>query len=145
MLVLLGCADSHGTRMQERTGHDAGDQDASAHDAGSDEPAPDASTECRNDDECDDGVECTRDTCSNHQCVSARDDDFCSDRRFCNGDEICDVVAGCRPGKPRTCDDRDACTIDSCDEKKQACVHAPRTGQEICDDGSPSSSTVRET
>jgi uncharacterized repeat protein (TIGR01451 family) len=45
------------------------------------------------------------------------------------------VVTGrsvCQPGAPATCDDNDACTVDSCDGAT-GCGHVPRS----CDDGEP--------
>jgi hypothetical protein len=97
------------------------------HDAGMREPLPDGSVACRHDDDCDDGVDCTRDRCINGRyCANARDNSRCSDDVYCNGDEACDPTRGCLPGKPRTCDDDDVCTIDSCDEAGKRCAHEPR-------------------
>lgn len=40
----------------------------------------------------------------------------CDDANVCNGIETCDVDTGeCRAGVPLSCDDHDACTVDSCD------------------------------
>jgi sugar lactone lactonase YvrE len=47
----------------------------------------------------------------------------CDDRVFCNGLELCDAVTGaCVLGEPEACDDRDECTIDSCDPQRDRCV-----------------------
>jgi hypothetical protein len=97
------------------------------HDAAVQEPLPDGSVACRHDEDCDDGVDCTRDRCINGRyCANARDNSRCSDDVFCNGDEACDPTMGCLPGKPRKCDDDDVCTIDSCDEAGKRCAHEPR-------------------
>jgi hypothetical protein len=68
--------------------------------------------------DCDDGVDCTVDTCNevNDECVNTPDDIACPDDGFfCTGDEICDSVAGCiSTGAPcpegMTCnEDKDTC------------------------------------
>lgn len=88
---------------------------------------PDGAIPCADDRDCDDGIECTRDTClPGHFCVSAANFSACSDGVFCNGDEICDPAQGCRPSSPRRCDDEDLCTIDRCDEERKTCLHAAR-------------------
>ncbi|MEM7492144.1 MAG: putative metal-binding motif-containing protein [Pseudomonadota bacterium] len=55
----------------------------------------------------------------------------CSDAVFCNGYEICSPnssradARGCIPGPPPDCDDRIACTIDSCNEAQRRCENLP--------------------
>ena len=88
---------------------------------------PDGSLLCERDEDCDDGVDCTVDICLlAGYCVSRTDFARCSDGLFCNGTEICDAEEGCLPGPPRTCDDKDVCTIDACDEVGKRCRHEPR-------------------
>ena len=86
-----------------------------------------AEPECETDDECDDGVDCTRDVCSDRgECRNAVDHAVCADDVFCNGVEQCDVERGCMPGPPETCNDDDVCTIDRCDEEAKTCRRFPR-------------------
>ncbi len=81
---------------------------------------------------CQDGNECTQDSCdvkgecsfaalgNATPCTKA---DACTASAACFGD-VCKSV-------PNTCDDKDACTKDSCDPLK-GCLHQPATGP--CDD-----------
>ena len=88
---------------------------------------PDGAVSCKSDADCDDGVDCTRDTClDTGYCASRTDNSRCSDGVFCNGQEWCDAELGCRPGRTQTCDDDDVCTIDRCDEAGKRCAHDPR-------------------
>jgi hypothetical protein len=99
--------------------------DLNADDAGVD--IPDGSLACSSDSDCDDGVDCTRDVClSQGYCSSTTDYTSCSDGVFCNGTEVCDAFKGCIPGVVPTCDDMDPCTIDSCSDAMQSCIHDPR-------------------
>ncbi len=92
--------------------------------------------ECNSDEDCNDGVDCTIDTCPAGSCVYTPDDGNCpDDGLFCNGTEFCDAVAGCsHTGDPcppsevciedtdtcgecledGDCDDGVACTDDTC-------------------------------
>lgn len=88
---------------------------------------------------CDDGVECTADECDEaaSACVNLPDDDRCSDDRFCNGAEWCDLVEGCLAGPP-PCDDGIECTFDYCEEDpviegEGQCYSV--ADDERCDDG----------
>ncbi len=106
---------------------------------------------------CDDGVDCTADTCDetsgeclylpDHErceigatcdpeegcrrraCTDASD---CDDGQFCNGSEFC-VDGHCEPGTPPRCDDGLECTADRCDVGRNECVHTP--DDDLCDDG----------
>lgn len=86
---------------------------------------------------CDDANALTADSCSEAAdtcvftplCDPARD---CDDSLFCNGIERCAADGSCEPGTPRSCDDADASTTDSCDEAGDSCVHTPRAA-EVCD------------
>ena len=83
---------------------------------------------------CDDGVACTDDTCDEptDTCVFTENDALCDDGFFCNGDELCDAVAGCLAGV-NPCVDAVACTVDICDENKDLCVFTPN--DTFCDNG----------
>ena len=70
--------------------------------------------------DCDDGVDCTVDTCDEvaDECANTPDDNACpDDGLFCTGEEICDPAAGCvSTGDPcpegMTCnEDTDTCDI----------------------------------
>jgi len=70
--------------------------------------------------DCDDGVDCTVDTCDevNDTCANTPDDTACpDDGLFCTGQEICDPAAGCvSTGDPcpegTTCnEDTDTCDV----------------------------------
>jgi hypothetical protein len=108
---------------------------------------------------CDDGVDCTVDTCQLGSCVNTPNemrcaaDERCSptmgcvpdgcrtaadcdDRLFCNGSERCMVGGpggGCMPGTPVDCTDGFACTVDACDEGRDACSNTPMDA--ACGDG----------
>jgi len=84
---------------------------------------------------CDDGVVCTNDSCNEatDQCDNVADNSNCSDGQFCNGIETCDPTNDCQAGTPPDCGDGVACTVDSCDEVGDACVHAPNDAS--CDNG----------
>lgn len=92
------------------------------------DPLPDALGQyCTRSAQCDDGIACTRDFCTEgNRCVSVTDDTVCDDHVFCNGLERCDTRRGCVRGTPRTCSDDSACTVDRCDEPSQTCMSAPR-------------------
>ena len=86
--------------------------------------------------DCDDGVACTVDACSDlaGDCTHTADDACCDDGVYCNGLESFDPVRGaCAPGAALTCDDQDACTVDTCDEVGDRCVNAAIA----CDDDNP--------
>ncbi len=89
---------------------------------------------------CDDGVSCTVDTCDEDQdrCTHTPDNQVCSDGEFCNGEERCDAVLGCRANTEFDCDDGVSCTVDSCNEAQDRCDHSPNDA--LCDDGNPCTS-----
>lgn len=98
--------------------------DASSMDAGKDDSAV---RDCDSDDQCSDGIDCTLDVCLPWgECYSVSDDSRCSDGIYCNGQELCDPLAGCGPSAPRTCNDEQVCTIDRCNETAKRCEHRPR-------------------
>ncbi|WP_428261461.1 RCC1 domain-containing protein [Haliangium sp.] len=73
-------------------------------DAAPDPNAPDAMPmpkTCTGPAECDDGIDCTVDTCSDEGlCVNATDDAVCDNGDDCDGAEICSATAGCGGGTP---------------------------------------------
>jgi hypothetical protein len=83
---------------------------------------------------CDDGNECTIDSCGLDGCVHApRTDASCSDGNACTVMDRCTADGTCR-GMPRECDDRNPCTDDGCDPRT-GCTSVPNTRP--CDDGNP--------
>ncbi len=107
--------------------------------------------------DCDDGVECTADTCdaTSGECISLPDHDLCErgalcdpvegcrrracagpedcdDGAFCNGAEFCQR-GECQPGSPIECNDGIACTADLCDESTDSCIG--QTDDALCNDG----------
>ncbi len=83
--------------------------------------------------DCTDNIDCTDDSCDEtaDACAFVADDSQCDDGTFCNGAETCDVALGCQPDDDFTCVDLVACTVDTCDENADACVHAP--DDSVCD------------
>jgi hypothetical protein len=73
--------------------------------------------ECFVDDDCDDGVLCTIETChpTARVCQQTPFDSVCQDGLFCNGSEWCDSLAGCSAGAP-------PCDAASCDEPADICA-----------------------
>jgi len=56
----------------------------------------------------------------------------CDDELFCNGPETCSAGV-CQPGAPIDCSDGISCTVDTCDEIGDTCVHTP--SDSLCNDG----------
>ncbi|HEY4121813.1 MAG TPA: hypothetical protein VGM56_28295 [Byssovorax sp.] len=83
--------------------------------------------------ECDDGVPCTIDACTNGVCAHTPDDAACDDGLSCTKD-TCDPTSGCDNSEDDSlCDDGIACTADRCDLTIDACMHEPC--DDLCDDG----------
>jgi hypothetical protein len=86
--------------------------------------------------ECDDGLPCTVDTCSEAtgQCASQPTTAPCDDGDACTSGETCGNGA-CGGGIPTNCDDQNPCTDDAC-EPKSGCGHAlnanPCSGLDKC-------------
>jgi hypothetical protein len=108
--------------------------------------------ECVTNEDCDDGVACTVDTCTAGSCSNAPDNGLCDDGLFCNGEETCDRMSGCQAGTPpcapgsscneeldqcgecatdEDCEDDISCTVDTC--VAGACAHEP--SDDLCQDG----------
>ncbi len=91
---------------------------------------------CLDDGQCDDGVECTSDSCDGalRRCRNVPDDTRCADSNYCDGVERCVPGLGCREGEPVSCSDNDTCTIDTCEEADRTCSHVLR---DVDGDGDP--------
>ncbi len=110
---------------------------------------------CNTDDDCDDTIGCTFDSCDLviEKCRFVPDDAVCTNGLYCDGPEICDQKLGCTFGEPVGCGDNNACTIDACVEATQGCSHGPRDadadgdpdnhcGGGDCDDADPNISSL---
>ncbi len=84
---------------------------------------------------CDDGLNCTADSCDDagRACAHLPVDADCDNGLACDGAELCDPLLGCTTGIAASCDDGVACTIDACDEATGACASSP--DPTACDDG----------
>ncbi len=78
--------------------------------------------------DCDDGSECTTDTCDPILgCQSQIDENApCSDDFFCTIGETCTIGGDCQGFA--NCDDGNACTMDSCDELAENCSNEVTPG-----------------
>lgn len=83
---------------------------------------------------CDDNIPCTIDNCNPdfQTCSHTANHAACSNGLFCDGVEQCHLVNGCEPGEAPDCDDGVECTVDSCDEQAQDCIHEP--DDLVCED-----------
>jgi hypothetical protein len=83
---------------------------------------------------------CRVDSCTTKtSCTFAQrpDGSPCPDATFCNGDEVCQA-GNCAPAAARDCSDPIDCTIDSCDETNDRCVHTAPAGCCVaCDAADP--------
>jgi hypothetical protein len=106
--------------------------------------------ECTGDPDCDDGIHCTADSCSEFgRCHHAPDDGMCDDGSGCNGLERCrpdfgyQDARGCIGGLTAMCATADPCLLGSCEASTGECLfslvdgdgdgHAPE-GCRLCDD-----------
>ena len=101
-------------------------------------PLPEAvvyAQSCSSDAECDDGFDCTVDTCESGMCVNTPG--------VCLSGSPCDINGMCDPGDPGArpdgcvyeslpCDDGVDCTSDFCPPLGAGCVSIPSSA--ICDD-----------
>lgn len=72
--------------------------------------------------DCDDGNECTIDTCDSVAACDSGETITCSDSDLCT-DDACDPVVGC-VFPPHSCDDGDPCTQEECNSAT-GCIYAP--------------------
>eukprot|EP01091_Cochliopodium_minus_P010111 TRINITY_DN2637_c0_g2_i1.p1 TRINITY_DN2637_c0_g2~~TRINITY_DN2637_c0_g2_i1.p1 ORF type:complete len:1325 (+),score=322.31 TRINITY_DN2637_c0_g2_i1:52-4026(+) len=83
---------------------------------------------------CDDGNACTVDTCDKnvgciHKAIQCPSNEFLNSTTFKNNPCLifkCDPKVGCT-STPKTCDDGNICTTDSCFQFNAACINAPVT------------------
>jgi hypothetical protein len=145
--ALAACTTGSTPRADSGTRADTG-TDAARRDAGA--------MRCTADTDCDDGFECTIDSCivgnvCDHMALDAlcedgqrcsltlgcttgcTNDADCNDGVFCNGTETC-LREECYAGMPANCDDGNACTIDTCDMDADGCSYEVAMG---CDAGVP--------
>ena len=71
---------------------------------------------------CDDGNGCTTDSCgAKLGCLHAANTESCSDGDGCSLADQCKGKS-CVAGKAKTCDDKEFCTVDTCEKKTGNCV-----------------------
>lgn len=90
--------------------------------------------ECYVDKDCDDRNECTVDVCQNYICVHNNKPSSTpceADGQFCSVDH-CDGSGKCVFWKNYDCSDSVGCTVDTCNEQIDQCVHTPDNS--LCDD-----------
>lgn len=81
----------------------------------------------------DDGNQCTNDQCNGSgTCVhpNKANNSPCNDGQFCSVNEVC-TFGACSGGTTNSCNDGVACTLDTCDEALNQCMHAADNNQ--CD------------
>ncbi len=94
--------------------------------------APEGCRDCRDDADCNDAVECTRDVCTAGRCSHTVDVSLCDDGSSCTAD-ACDPMGACTHApNDALCNDNIACTTDRC-LGAQGCGHTPVSSR--CDDG----------
>lgn len=74
---------------------------------------------------CADTDPCTTDSCdpaTGCKFTAASNGSSCSDGKACNGAETCQAGV-CQPGLGLNCDDKNPCTVDSCDDATGGCKH----------------------
>lgn len=80
--------------------------------------------------DCDDGVNCTIDSCDEgtDSCDNAADDGLCDNGLFCDGVEVCDPALDCQTGS-------DPCSGLSCDEAGDVCFDPACNTNGVCESG----------
>ena len=90
---------------------------------------------------CDDGLDCTKDTCEpgTGECAfdPLTETEACEDGDLCTQGDRCDGQGACAPGAPRDCSDGEPCTDDACDSSTGACANPVLPENAICEDGDP--------
>jgi len=80
---------------------------------------------------CDDGKLCTNDACDPLQgCVTTNNSVACDDGKPCTSGDTC-AGGACVGGAAVVCDDKNSCTVDSCDAI-QGCIATPGNDGQIC-------------
>jgi hypothetical protein len=83
---------------------------------------------------CDDGIPCTKDSCTGDTCKHKQQDDLpCDDGVICTKTDTC-LKGVCVGSGQINCDDNDPCSTDSCDPLK-GCKHLPASDAVCTDDG----------
>ncbi|MEC8025291.1 MAG: hypothetical protein VX223_15295 [Myxococcota bacterium] len=82
--------------------------------------------------DCDDGSECTDDSCIGYECMHLSNQSICSDGNACTTGDTC--LGGECITKAIDCNDNNPCTDDAC-EPSSGCVFIPNVME--CDDGEP--------
>jgi hypothetical protein len=98
----------------------------------------DCTFSCHDDEDCDDGGECTSSTCDTlyfHTCntTPASEGEVCGTGDVCTGVGTC-ISGTCTYSSPLDCDDSEPCTTDSCDPTT-GCEHVALPEGTPCDDG----------
>ncbi len=98
---------------------------------------------------CDDKNTCTKDACDakTGACTTSPLSQGCDDGNGCTVSDTCgqDAKGGwsCLPGAAKDCDDKLACTVDSCDPKSGICENVSALGKEVeCYTGDPKTKGV---
>jgi hypothetical protein len=83
---------------------------------------------------CDDGNPCTQDKCDavSGACAATPSDAACSDGNACTAGDAC-KNGSCQAGSVTGCDDKNPCTVDTCDASTGACQVLFNTAP--CEDG----------
>jgi hypothetical protein len=134
-LVCSACGDPSAPSPFERA-RDAGAEEPGSSDAQLDSTASEGAAgapanlggPCLADEQCNDTIDCTFDTCDPTlgRCRFEPDHASCADGIYCNGVELCDSRLGCVSGEPIACSDGNPCTVDSCVEADGSCAHVLR-------------------
>jgi hypothetical protein len=98
----------------------------------------DCTYSCHSDGDCDDGSECTADSCDTmyfHSCytVPSGEGSVCGSGDICTGVGTC-ISGACVTGSAMDCDDSEPCTTDTCNPT-EGCVHTGLPEGTSCDDG----------
>ncbi len=83
---------------------------------------------------CDDGIPCTKDSCTGDTCNHEQQDNLpCDDGVVCTKTDVC-LKGVCVGTSKIDCDDNDPCSADSCDALS-GCKHLPASDAVCTDDG----------
>ncbi|MBO6936269.1 MAG: hypothetical protein JJ863_14940 [Deltaproteobacteria bacterium] len=160
LVFVAGCGDDDGPPVVDDMGPVVGD--GGGMDGG---PVEDGGVRCREDSECDDGLDCTEDVCDTdaRRCLNLVIEGSCNDSNSCTTD-TCDMVEGClnvpfdegadcvdsggaagmcmdgacSSGCTMDSDCADAfpCTVNTCDDTTGTC-QPPTFDDSVCDDANP--------
>ncbi len=95
----------------------------------------DTCVDCLTDADCDDGNDCTDDTCAAGVCENTNNTDPCDDGLYCTEGETCGGGI-CSGGTPRDCSASDGpCAVGVCDDSADTCRAKAINDGGTCDDG----------